>query len=178
MTTTRTTDGNIFEIPLELSDKLKSEGIIQKFVKNIKHNYIKIELNHKYEKSKVIVPTVNIRDWFKFHESLKKMLNRKGVYDQKHVRLIQDAVDDNDELIFSTTTDTIQYQHQQETQDEKKEEEYEIVVQKLIEDNPNLTFEDWSNIFLEKRIKLNAKINEYFPDMSLLVTLNYQSRRF
>src|SRR5215204_1908152 len=168
MTTFRSTDDNIFEIPLELSDKLKSEGIIQKFVKNTKHNYIKIELNHKYEKNNVIVSTANIRDWFKFHESFKKMLNRKGVYDQKHVRLIQNAIDDNDELIFSKTTDTIQYQNQQDTQ-EDKEEEYERLVQKLIEDNPNLTFEDWSSILLEKRLKLNSKINEHFPDVSLLV---------
>ncbi len=50
ITTSSTDNNNIFEIPLKLSDKLKSEGIIQKFVKNKKHKYIKIELNHKDEK--------------------------------------------------------------------------------------------------------------------------------
>jgi hypothetical protein len=168
MTTPHYTDKNNFEIPLELNDKLKSEGIIQKFVKNIKHNYIKIELNHKYEKSIVIVSTANLRDWLKFHESLKKMLILKGVSDQEHIRLIQNAIDNNDELILSTTTDIIEYQHQQEKKEER-EEEYETLIQKLIEENPNLTFEDWSRILLEKRLKLNSKINEYFPDVSLLV---------
>ena len=165
--TTNSSDDS-FEIPLELGERLKSEKIIQRFVKNTRYNYIKIELNHKYEKTKVIVSTAKIRDWSKFHESLKKMLNLKGVYNQEHIRLIQDAVDNNNELIFNTTTDTIQYQHQQEKQEERQEE-YEILVQKRIEENSNLTFEDWSRILLEKRLKLNSKINEHFPDVSSLV---------
>ena len=168
MTNIPTTDDNNFEVPLELSDKLKSKGIIQKFVKNTKYNYIKLELNHKYEKNNIIVSTVNIRDWFKFHTSLQKMLNLKGVYDQELIRLIQDVVDDNHDLIFRTTTDTIHYQHQQEIKEER-EAEYEILVQKLVEENPNLTFEEWSRILLEKRLKLNSKVNEHFSDISLLV---------
>ena len=166
--TTNSTNDNDFEIPLQLDENLKSKGIIQRFVKNTKHNYIKIELNYKYEKINVIVSTVNIRDWLKFHKSIKKMLNLKGVYDQELLNLIQKAVDDNAELIFSTSTNSIQYQHQQQKK-EQKEYEFEILVQKLIQDNPSLTFEDWSRILLEKRLKLNSKINEHFPDVSLLV---------
>ena len=166
--TANSTNDNDFEIPLQLDENLKSKGIIQRFVKNTKHNYIKIELNYKYEKTNVIVSTVNIRDWLKFHKSITKMLNLKGVYDQELHNLIHKAVDDNDELVFSTSTDSIQYQHQQQKK-EQKEDEFEILVQKLIEDNPSLTFEDWSSILLEKRLKLNLKINEHFPDVSLLL---------
>ena len=93
-------NNNFEEIDLELKVKLRNEGIVQRFVKNIKHNYLKIELNHKYEKNNVVVSTANIRDWSKFHDTLKKMLNFKGVYDQEHIRLILDTVDDNFELVI------------------------------------------------------------------------------
>jgi hypothetical protein len=105
MTTTPHTDNNNFEIPLELSDKLKSEGIIRKFIKNKKHNYIKIELNHKYEKSIVVVPTNNVKNWTKFHTTVEKALNDKGVYDKEDIRLIQNTIDDNHELILGITYD-------------------------------------------------------------------------
>jgi hypothetical protein len=168
MTTTSSTyDKNNFEMPLELSDKLKSKGVIQKFVNNPKHNYIKIELiNHKAEKCKIIISTSNLKDWDKFRESIKKMLNLKEVYDEELVKLIQNTVDDNHELIISTVTDIPQ---QLEEEKKERDKDYDRLIQKLIEDTPNLTFENWSRILLEKRLKLNSKINEYFPDVSLLV---------
>jgi hypothetical protein len=105
MTTTHYTDKNNFEIPLELNDKLKSKGIIQKFVKDKKHNYIKIELNHKYEKNTVVVSTNNITNWTKFHILVEKELKYKGVYDIEDIRLIQNTIDDNHELILGITYD-------------------------------------------------------------------------
>jgi len=100
-----TNNNNNFEIPLELSDKLKSEGIIQKFVKNTKHNYIKIELNHKYEKNTAVVSTNHVTNWTKFHTLVEKELKYKGVYDIEHIRLIQNTIDDNHELILGITYD-------------------------------------------------------------------------
>ena len=41
-------------------------------------------------------------------------------------------------------------------------------IEKLRRENPNLTFEQWSIILLEKRIKFNDRVSEYFPDMDLL----------
>jgi len=105
MTTTHYTDKNNFEIPLELNDKLKSKEIIQKFVIDKKHNYIKIELNHKYEKSKVVVSTNNITNWTKFHTLVEKELNNKGVYDKEDRRLIQNTIDDNHEYILGISYD-------------------------------------------------------------------------
>jgi hypothetical protein len=137
-------DENNFEIDLDPGDKLRNEGIIQRFVKNIKHNYLKIELNHKYEKSNVIVSTANIKDWSKFHESLRKMLNLKGVYDQEHIRLILNAVDENHERIienndnfgnnqkqYSTTALQYHYNREQgEQEDQSSKEKREIPIYK------------------------------------------------
>ena len=36
---------------------------------------------------------------------MEKELNRKGVYEQEHIRLIQNVVDDNHELILGITYD-------------------------------------------------------------------------
>ena len=54
-----------FEIPLELNDKLKSEGIIERFVKNKRHKHIKIELNHKDEKINIVVSTSQCKELVK-----------------------------------------------------------------------------------------------------------------
>jgi hypothetical protein len=40
-------------------------------------------------------------------------------------------------------------------------------IQKLRKENPDLTIEQWSNILKEKYQKLNDKVNEYFPEISL-----------
>ncbi len=37
-------------------------------------------------------------------------------------------------------------------------------IQKLRQENPDLTFEQWSTILIEKRIKFDDKVIEYFPD--------------
>ncbi|HSF50854.1 MAG TPA: hypothetical protein VLA74_08855 [Nitrososphaeraceae archaeon] len=44
-------------------------------------------------------------------------------------------------------------------------------IQKLREENPDLTFEQWSNTLKEKRQKLNDKVNEYFPKVSFKILL-------
>ncbi len=44
-----------------------------------------------------------------------------------------------------------------------------MLVQKLREEYPHLTFEQWSNTLKEKRQNLDAKVNEYFPTMQLLL---------
>jgi hypothetical protein len=40
-------------------------------------------------------------------------------------------------------------------------------IQKLRKENPDLTFEQWSNTLKEKYQKLNDKVKEYFPEISL-----------
>ena len=59
---------------------------------------------------------------------------------------------------------------QQQQQQEKGDHEiYVMLVQKLRKENPVLTFEKWSNILKEKHQNLDAKVNEYFPTMQLLL---------
>lgn len=41
------------------------------------------------------------------------------------------------------------------------------IIQNLKIENPNLSFEQWSNTLKEKRQNLDNKINEYFPEISL-----------
>ena len=105
MTNTPYTDENNFEIPLELNDRLKSKGIIQKFVKDKKHNCIIIGLNHKYENNTIVILTNNVKNWTKFQEEVKNSLNRQGVYDEEDIILIQNAIDDNHELILGMPYD-------------------------------------------------------------------------
>ena len=126
MTTTHSTDNNNFEIPLELNDKLKSKGIIQKFVKNTKHNCIKIELNDKYEKSTVVISTNNVMNWTKFHTLVEKALNYKGVYDEEDIRLIQNTIDDNHELILGITYDNDDNNYNNNLEEEKTEREFVV----------------------------------------------------
>ena len=42
-------------------------------------------------------------------------------------------------------------------------------IKKLRQEDPGISFEQWSNTFIDKRQKLNDKVNEYFPTMQLLL---------
>ena len=46
----------------------------KRFVKNTKHNYIKIELNYKYEKNTIVILTNNVKNWTKFQEEVKRFI--------------------------------------------------------------------------------------------------------
>ena len=74
-------DNNNFEIDIIPNQKLENKKIVTKFIKNIKYNYIKLELNHKYTgKSPIILPVFNIKNWSKFHDALDKEFERKGIH--------------------------------------------------------------------------------------------------
>lgn len=122
-------NNNFDEIDLELNEKLRNRDIVQKFVKNTKHKFIKIELNHKYEKSNVIVSTPNIKDWSKFHDTLDKELIRKGINDKGDIKSIHDTVDDNHELVFGFDDNN----NDSSSSEEKKESKQEFVVNKYSE---------------------------------------------
>jgi hypothetical protein len=93
-------DNNSFEIDIIPNKKLENKQIVKKFVKNIKHNYIKLELNHKYTgTSPIVLPTFSIKNWNKLHDALDKELERKGIHDKDDIECIHDTVDDNHERI-------------------------------------------------------------------------------
>ncbi len=75
-------------------------------------------------KGPVVITTVNIKDWSKFQESVKKELNRKEVYDKEHIRLIQNAIDDNYECILGITYDDDNDDNNKKGEEKTKREEF------------------------------------------------------
>ena len=122
-----------YEIDLEISDKYKNKNIVQKFIKHKKNHYLKLELNHKYEKSTFIFETDNIDDWTKFHDRIDKECNRKGIKNNEDVILIHNVVDDNVELIRGLNERNSDDQQQQNEEELNEEEEHKSLAQILVE---------------------------------------------
>ena len=126
-----------YEIPLKLSENLEKEGIIQKFVKDIRDNSVKLVLNSVYH------PIVSIRvpidiitsetgGWTLFIDTLRNELKNSGVNNQNHILEIHITLNNNIDLIREinnnftiTTTDHDDGGGEDEEQDNnnKKEDE-------------------------------------------------------
>ena len=85
-------------IPLDLSERLEKENVSAFFYDKIS-NSVKIELNHKMEKTDVIL-SINKKNWQKNGEMLTKLLKRKGVNDKKLIDLLGINLDNNWEKII------------------------------------------------------------------------------
>jgi hypothetical protein len=161
-------DYNNSEIVLNISKTLEKEGIIKKFIKDIKDNSVKLVLNSIYKPTvSISVPIDTITSkkdgWTLFVNKFKNKLEDLKV-EYKHILLIQIALKNNYALIRNnSTTNTI------ENSDNGNVTDFETLIQKLIDENSNISIEEWSTKLLEKRIFLNNKINEYFPSMQLLL---------
>src|SRR5215213_6593451 len=90
------------EIPLQLSEKLKNEVIIQKFVIDKKDNYIKLRLNSKYDPSISIDVSIDVikekNGWTKFTNKFRKDMKDFGV-DNDHNLQIYSSLNENGSLI-------------------------------------------------------------------------------
>ena len=155
------------EIELKLSGALKKEGIIQKFVKDLKDNSVKLILNSIYKSTvSISVPIDMIKSkkdgWKSFVNKFKNELENLKV-EYEHILLIHSVLNSNSDLIQNSSKTT------EETNINDNATEFELRVQKLLEENSNISFEEWSIKLLEKRILLNEKVNEYFPTMQLLL---------
>ena len=84
-------------IPLQIGKKLLDEDIVQTFVKDTQTNSVILELNHKYEQTKVIVP-IKIKNWLDIRKSFEEMLEEKGV-SKEHILLLKNTLDNNFDLI-------------------------------------------------------------------------------
>jgi hypothetical protein len=155
---TNKSNNNIVE--LELTDILKKEGIVTSFTKDEINNIV-LKLNHKYDE-KIIVCKIDYKEWTKSIKIFKKRLLEKRVK-QDHIEMLIDVIDNNHKLFLTRS------QHPQENEEHDKTNEFKIQVQKLIEDNKDISFEDWSTKLLEKRTLLNEKVNEHFPAMQSLL---------
>ena len=108
-----------YEIDLDLSEELKKRNIIQKFIKHKIHKYVKIQLNHKYEKSAIILSTNNIKNWQKFHNGLDKEFDRKGIQDKDDIRLIHNVLDDNHDHILGLNENNDNEKREEKTTEQK-----------------------------------------------------------
>src|SRR5215208_5849186 len=132
-----------YEIPLKLTDNLEKEGIIQKFVKDIKDNSVKLVLNSVYH------PIVSIRvpidiitsetgGWTLFIDTIRNELRNSGVNNQNHILEIHITLNNNIDLIrelnnsSSITTTTSSTSSDNDNDNEEEEETKETIPQVLI----------------------------------------------
>jgi len=124
-----------YEIPLKLTENLEKEGIIQKFVKDIRDNSVKLVLNSVYH------PIVSIRvpidiiksetgGWALFIDTLRNELRNSGVNNQNHILEIHITLNNNIDLICEinnsstiTTTDQDDDDAEQDNNNNKKDED-------------------------------------------------------
>jgi hypothetical protein len=81
-------------IPLELSESLKKENLVSSFFYDKVTNAVKIELNHKMDKTDIIL-SINKKNWPKNGEMLTTILKRKGINDIKLIEILGINLDNN-----------------------------------------------------------------------------------
>jgi len=101
MNTVNDTTENSYSIPLEISDELIQEGIIDKFVKDNRINSVVLSLNHKYKKKNFIYPIPSAKkiNWTVAIEKIAKSLRISGV-SSDHILMIEDVLNTNYEIII------------------------------------------------------------------------------
>src|SRR5215210_5874953 len=87
------TNINNIEISLELTQELKSIGIVTRFVYNSLRNVLIINLSDIY-KNQIVILSVYSKDWLKFIDKVGKRLKQKGL-ENNHILLIQDVIEYN-----------------------------------------------------------------------------------
>ena len=81
-------------IPLEVSESLKKENVVSAFFYDKVTNSVKIELNHKMERTDIIL-SIDKKNWQKNGEMITKLVKRKGVNDKKLIELLGINLDNN-----------------------------------------------------------------------------------
>jgi hypothetical protein len=141
------------QVQLEISDELKSSGIITKFVFYLIKKDLIIGLNHKY-RNKIVILSSNSKDWIKFIEQCRKRLEQKRV-ETNDIDLILDTIDSNYRLISGfddiTVNNTI-YEDSKHTPTQKKE-------------RIPISFDEWRVTLRQKYRALQNKVNELFPEI-------------
>jgi hypothetical protein len=143
---------NLNEISLELSQEIKSIGIVTEFVFNPLRNDLILSLSHIY-KNKIVILSVYQNDWTKFIDMVGKRLKQKGL-DDKHILLIQDILDNNYKIISA------------------KEDVYSKVNSNN-QDNQSLSrmkqqkisYNEWQINLGKKYRNLHGKVNKLIPDL-------------
>ena len=117
------------------------------------------DIEKMYETGKII-------EYQKPSSSSKNKNNQEILNGNRNDKIKNDKL--QEEGLNSNGLITGQKQNQTEQKKSIYKTPYLIQVQKLRDENPELTYEQWTTTLLEKRIKFNDKVTEYFPDISLL----------
>jgi hypothetical protein len=91
-------------VNLELTEKIKEEGIVNSFVFDKRVNSLILSLNHLYNNKTVISPVFQ-DNWPKTSETFTKQMKLKGVRIE-HTPQLSDVVDNNFVKILSLDSDT------------------------------------------------------------------------
>jgi P4 family phage/plasmid primase-like protien len=105
-------------IELELTQKLKRLGIVERFVFNTKTNSVILSLNHAYNRKVVICP-MNSKQWIRTNDNFTKQLTKKGI-SKDHALALCDILDFNYEKIIDFE-DSNKKQESEEEQEERIE---------------------------------------------------------
>jgi hypothetical protein len=94
------TTKNSHLIPLELSEELKKEEIVNKFVKDTRTNSLVLSLNHKYKQKTLVfpIPTAKKIDWAAITEKFAKKL-RACEISLEHKLMLEDVMQVNCEIV-------------------------------------------------------------------------------
>ena len=169
-------------INLNLSEPLRNSGIIHEFYIDSDEQYVKLRLNSKYNPPVSLDVELNIINkygWEKFANKYRDIRRTYRNVSEEHKDWIYSDINTNGSLIRSQIKQNQQQQYSNNSTVSLEEvtnnnnlnqiTEFELLVQTLLQENSNISLEQWSAKLLEKRTLLNEKINEYFPTMQLLL---------
>jgi hypothetical protein len=97
--TSGNTESNVNYIPLFLTEKIKSKGYVQRFVKAVNENNIIVELSHSDSSRKTIVSPINYTNWVKTTDTFTAQAKRKGIPNADILDMV-DVLDTNHELVL------------------------------------------------------------------------------
>lgn len=174
---------NNYILPLKLSQSLAKRNIIVNFYYHIATEHINISINHNCKPCSAAV-RIDFEDFAKSVTRLGKILSANQIPNDI-ISDIKNNIYDKFQLIWDKHTnknrkdnDTITIDQVRKISNTPKKivdgqnnsdgEKYEEIVQQLRAENPELSFEEWSGLLLEKRMKFNDKVTEYYSDMLLL----------
>jgi hypothetical protein len=136
MTTSRSSDDNIFEIPLKLSKILEDSEIIHKFVIDTDDKYVKLRLNSKVNPPIALdASTAIIKEkegWKKFTNGFSNDLKRQKLDSKYHTWIIS-TINENGDLIRSIVRTTNNYNNTTNSIKQKKYEQTENDVIPIIQ---------------------------------------------
>ena len=142
------------EEPLQLSQELQSQNIINKFVFNIVKKDIILELNNIYQNRSIILSKNNL-DWEKFINNSEKKLVRRGI-DKNHITFILDTLDNNYKII--SCLDQIQGNN-------NSTDLYDQIIIENSSKEKFLSYDDWQIKLGEKYQNLRDKVNKLIPEL-------------